>query len=289
MDIQELLKFSLRLSAGQMLSIAGATAAFVWGVYKYGKHTMKEAVELANLREGYEKQRATASSEDLATSKQTIVNRDARISELERQITKSDADLKVLGASRQNDANIQSHLLLVDELQARVAKFDQLRNALLGSEEELWRLRGANPTSEWAEALRKSRVKVLVVANLKGGVGKTTITANLAAHYAMKMGLRILVIDLDYQGSLTGTLLTAAKNTLGSNILADALLGGEVDGRWLADVPRDLGAILPQTRLITCGQIFDRFENQTMMRWLIGDIEDDIRYRLARLILSSEA
>ncbi len=288
MNIHELLNSTVILTLGQILAGLAPAAGGLFGAYKFGKSSMKDAVELANLREGHEKQRAIAASEDLATAKQTLVNRDARMIELERQISKSGADLQILAASRHNDPMIQSQLALVSELQGRVAKFDQLRGALLGSEEELWRLRGENPTTEWAEALRKSRVKVVVVANLKGGVGKTTITANLAAHYAMKMGLRVLVVDLDYQGSLTGTMLTAAKNTLGSNILADALLGGEVDGRWLVDVPRDLGAILPNTRLITCGQIFDRFENQTMMRWLIGDIEDDIRYRLGRLILSPD-
>lgn len=270
------------------MAAAVPAAAFVWGIYKYGKSSMREAAELAKLSEAHEKQRATAFSEDLATTKQTLANRDIRIHELERQLTKSDSDFKMLGNARPADAGFREHSLLVAELKGRVAKYDQLRNALLGSDDELWRLRGTPPTAEWAEALRKSRVKVVVVANLKGGVGKTTITANLAAHYALKMGLRVLVIDLDYQGSLTGTMLTAAKNTLGANILADAMLGGEVNGRWLAEVPRDLGAILPQTRLVTCGQIFDRFENQTMMRWLIGDVEDDVRYRLANLVLSPE-
>ena len=43
---------------------------------------------------------------------------------------------------------------------------------------------------------------VISVVNLKGGVGKTTITANLGATLA-KEGLRVLMIDLDYQGSLS--------------------------------------------------------------------------------------
>jgi cellulose biosynthesis protein BcsQ len=123
---------------------------------------------------------------------------------------------------------------------------------------------------------------------LKDGVGKTTITINLAAHYAIAKGLRVLIIDFDYQGSLTATALNAAKAMLGSAILAETMLGGDVNGRWMVDVPRDLAKILPNTRLITCGQIFDRFENQSMMRWLIGDIEDDVRYRLARLVVSPE-
>jgi chromosome partitioning protein len=44
--------------------------------------------------------------------------------------------------------------------------------------------------------------KIISVINYKGGVGKTTITANLAAEMAFR-GKRILAIDLDPQASLT--------------------------------------------------------------------------------------
>lgn len=214
------------------------------------------------------------------TIKASLKNRDIQILELERQLLKSDMDLKSsLPADR---------VRLLEELQSRVVRFDQLREALLGSEDEVWKLRGTTIDAVLAEALRKSRVKVITVANLKGGVGKTTITINLAAHYALTMGFRVLVIDFDYQGSLTATALNATKAVLGANINADAALGGDVNGRWMTEVPRDLSKVLPNTRLITCGATFDRFENQTMMRWLIGDMEDDVRYRLARLIVTPE-
>ena len=45
-------------------------------------------------------------------------------------------------------------------------------------------------------------MKVVSVINYKGGVGKTTLTANLGAYAALK-GYKVLLIDLDPQTSLT--------------------------------------------------------------------------------------
>jgi chromosome partitioning protein len=47
-----------------------------------------------------------------------------------------------------------------------------------------------------------SNDRVIAVANLKGGVGKTTTVLNLAG-FAARMGKRVLAVDTDPQGSLT--------------------------------------------------------------------------------------
>ena len=47
----------------------------------------------------------------------------------------------------------------------------------------------------------------IAVANLKGGVGKTTIAFNLAWALSKKRGAKVLAVDNDSQGHLTGALL----------------------------------------------------------------------------------
>ncbi len=76
---------------------------------------------------------------------------------------------------------------------------------------------------------RPEATRVMVVANQKGGVGKTTSTVNVAAALA-QLGQRVLVIDLDPQGNASTALNIDHQRGVPSTY--DAL----VDGQPLADV-----------------------------------------------------
>ena len=78
-------------------------------------------------------------------------------------------------------------------------------------------------------APRPPATRVFVVANQKGGVGKTTTTVNVAAALA-QLGQRVLVIDLDPQGNASTAL--SVDHHRGVPSTYDML----VDGAPLADV-----------------------------------------------------
>ncbi len=64
------------------------------------------------------------------------------------------------------------------------------------SKKVLWYVEDTKPDA------RRKQMQIVAVINYKGGVGKTTATANLAAELAWR-GHKILVLDLDPQASLT--------------------------------------------------------------------------------------
>lgn len=51
-------------------------------------------------------------------------------------------------------------------------------------------------------------MKSIAFFNNKGGVGKTTLLCNLAAHFALRRNVKVLVIDADPQSNATSYLLT---------------------------------------------------------------------------------
>ncbi len=76
---------------------------------------------------------------------------------------------------------------------------------------------------------RPERTRIMVVANQKGGVGKTTTAVNMAAALAQH-GLRVLVVDLDPQGNASTAL--SVDHHRGTPSTYDAL----VDGRPLSEI-----------------------------------------------------
>lgn len=121
-----------------------------------------------------------------------------------------------------------------------------------------------------------NRPDVLLVANMKGGVAKTMLSANIGAALArgghfLNGQQRILLCDLDYQGSLSDMILTAfgvdelppenradhlISGVIQSDISIGRVYGGKDNYAAIALAPTDYG--------------FDDFETRAMFEWYLG-------------------
>jgi cellulose biosynthesis protein BcsQ len=174
---------------------------------------------------------------------------------------------------------------------AREQKNDKLHEAILDDESELWRLHEPKPPAGYSVPINVSRPKIIVIANNKGGVGKTTLTAGLAAYFEKKKK-RVLLIDLDYQGSLTNWMIKSADIYIPPNqayrlSLANKLIDGTAKDHWQAEVLRNgqNGHGLANAQLITSDYTLTQFETKLMLRWLRNGAEQDVRYNLAEILL----
>ncbi|MBX2856895.1 MAG: ParA family protein [Rhodobacteraceae bacterium] len=137
-------------------------------------------------------------------------------------------------------------------------------------------------------------MKVLNLANLKGGVGKTTLAANIGAALALERGKRVLLLDLDFQGTLTRMCLTQNEwlPSEDGDSPASWLVGGHMDGAQLREftTPVNVGVGVGgrRSRFKVLPAYYDlaTTENRVLVEWLTGDRRKDPRYTLAEILYS---
>lgn len=153
----------------------------------------------------------------------------------------------------------------------------------------LWLRQPINKPEGYDRRLHRS-IPILLFANLKGGVGKTTIAANMANYFERRRGERVLAIDLDHQGSLTSMLLPGeAARTQRPAETVKCLIGGiPLPGSGMFAERVRIRHSVRDSHLIECDDAFGNFETRLLLEWLINDRKDDIRYNLARVLHSHE-
>jgi cellulose biosynthesis protein BcsQ len=174
------------------------------------------------------------------------------------------------------------------ELQAQLAdkthRLDDALTSTSGGTERFWSQPPRGRFNEYPEWIRDS-IPVLLFGNQKGGVGKSTLVTNLAAAFAAR-GERVLTVDIDYQGSHSSLVqLQLHQEAESPESLIDFLFQDTLDPNWMKTVVR---RVTDSISYIPAFYSFEPIERKFEYRWALGYTPDDVRYRLARAVLSPE-
>lgn len=249
------------------VAVAALTAGWV-AANRFSKH------ELSKLRE------------DLRTRSDKVFEQEVQIAHLDAQSARQASETTQFA---EENARLRKRLTDAEragatttQQQRHVDGLNTILDMVRNPNGELWSARAPSPE----DLARKSGpvgCKVLSVVSFKGGVGKTTVAMNLGAYFAEKHNMRVLFIDMDYQASLANLLVSAAK--------AEGYV--ENWGRWLlpATSPIDVlntavnvdGAV-KNAALIDTGYALNSLETREMLRWMVNETDDDVRFRLQRIL-----
>jgi cellulose biosynthesis protein BcsQ len=176
------------------------------------------------------------------------------------------------------------------QVQNAAKQYSEQLDRIAQSDGKLW-LNAPDGRSVPFLPMTMRRTAIISTANLKGGVGKTTITANLGATLA-RLGLRVLLVDLDYQSSLSTLCLSSPESdqVRRSGRYVNGLLenGGDLSrlNQCVTLLQADVGD--GQLYLAPVSEGFADIENRLMTRWYSGLADDDVRYRLRHALHSRD-
>lgn len=139
--------------------------------------------------------------------------------------------------------------------------------------------------------------RIVTVANHKGGVGKTTTTANLASAFARRLSKPVLAIDLDYQGTLSALMFAGTdwrpswnKLSPASQAISDEVAKDNFGTSLRPFTWRDnRGRVVQTPNAAGIAAFYDlaSTEDRVLIEWLVGDRRKDVRYALYDLLNSS--
>lgn len=213
----DVIEFSVKYGLLAVIAVVSAIAAGIWQVLRY-----LHAKRSRDLKQQNQSLRGTlkAKLDELDKLKEERLPRKAEFEEVRQRLkeVETHADhLRVALARSEDTAATREHILgelqnSLSQLNGELSEYDRKLRATANRVRRALKLEGliweekVLRTAPRFRPLSERRSPFISVLNLKGGVGKTTVTANLGAMFAA-MGYRALLVDLDLQGSLTGLFL----------------------------------------------------------------------------------
>ncbi len=178
---------------------------------------------------------------------------------------------------------VRKHNNLVDyatSLKKQVGSLNDQAKLIEQMQGQLWLLPVDKAKVASFRTLKRNSAVIIAVTNLKGGVGKTTLTANIAATYCRQLNKRVLAIDLDVQASLTNLCLPA--NVVGELQVGNGRLIDNVFADRSSDVAKLAFSNITHTRehklhlLATSGNLAN-VEEQAKAKWITNPASADLR------------
>ena len=177
----------------------------------------------------------------------------------------------------------------VEKRELDIRRLEENIRRLTDRSEDLWKVKKAQPFPLYKTWQADERgAKIVTIGNLKGGVGKTTIAANLAAYISETRNLPVLLVDLDYQGSLSNMMMLAAEKTdVESRV--ETLFNPTASPVEIAEAQVHLAPKLKQAWLTPANYTFAKLENVLLAKWLVEEKQHfDARYLLSQFLLRPE-
>jgi chromosome partitioning protein len=172
---------------------------------------------------------------------------------------------------------------------AEIAELQEDLRKITDGSNALWKLRPAPSFDAHRASLwDPGGARIITIGNLKGGVGKTTLAANFAAYISQTLNQDVLLIDLDYQGSLSNMLMLAIeREDVPSNV--DRLFEPGANLITLEEAIIQLVPKINRGWLVPSNYGFAQVENRLLLNWLLqSDGGVDVRHRLANVLLRPE-
>jgi cellulose biosynthesis protein BcsQ len=258
------------------IAVAGLTAAFIAGLWVSSVLAIQSFTTVAGI--------ASAVAVLVALALGLLIG-SARVGELRETEKQLQSEL----AQSKNQSSV-----LEQQLAERVETPPPM--TLPSESVQIW----LKPVSEadTKEAKKPTTCPVLLVANLKGGVAKTMLAANLAAYFTKRgdyrrtqalSNRRVLLIDLDYQGSLTRMVLRAMNpDHIHENSNAQTLFRSDIKHSDALNFRVHPTTRTPRLSFFQASYGFDDFETREQFHWLAGQTTSDIRFKLLQRLRSQE-